>query len=476
MDKITDDMFKEIIEKSTNWEDICKKFNILKVNRDLQTKIKRLNINCSHINETYIDYNKKINSEYLGNISEEKLIEIVKNAKNWNDIIIGCGLKHMNRNLQKRLDKIDHSHLPQNFGGLYSKLGKYSKEYYEEIVKKSKSWDEILEILKYSSTLFIKTIKKYFDQYEINYIHLTYPEKLSNKMKIELKDILVENSTYNNGKALKKRLKEELGWEHKCAHCYQSIFSNCNVKDVPIPLEVDHISGNHFDNRIENLRLLCPTCHALTDTYKGKNMAVTKINKENPKVDKENIIKKLFLRKCIDCNIDMVRKNTRCVNCNIKYNFQKYLEKYPMIPSYDQLKKDLNVLEHYTQIGKKYKLSPKIISEIFYKYKLINNEIILDTNEEIVEKDTNEIIIDTKKEEKTIKCIDCDNLISKKATRCIICNDTHKFKEASYDRPSYEQLKKDMEELKFYTTIGKKYNVSDNCIRKWIRKYEKYNL
>lgn len=466
---ITDDKIKEIIKNNTNWEDICKSFNIISVIQDLQRKIKRLNINCSHIKETYIDYNKKINSDYLGHISEEKLIEIVKNAKNWSDIIIGCGLKHMNRNLQRRLDKIDHSHLPQNFGGLYSKLGKYSKEYYEDIVKKSKNWDEILQILKYSSTLFIKTIKRYFDQYDINYTHLTYPEKLSNKMKIELKDILVENSTYNNGKALKKRLEEELGWEHKCSHCNQSTFSNCNVKDVPIPLEVDHISGNHFDNRIENLRLLCPTCHALTDTYKGKNMAVTRINKENPKVDNEKQnLKTPFLRKCIDCNIDIVRKIPRCVACNIKYNFQKYLEKYPMIPSYDELKKDLNELENYTQIGKKYKLSPKIISEIFYRYKLINNEI-----EQPIIENTNKIIII--EEEKLKKCIDCDNLISQKATRCITCNDIHKFKEASNDRPSYEQLKKDMEELKYYTAIGKKYNVSDNCIRKWIKKYEKYN-
>ncbi len=41
--------------------------------------------------------------------------------------------------------------------------------------------------------------------------------------------------------------------------------------DKPIPLELDHINGISNDNRIENLRLLCPNCHPLTETYRGRN-------------------------------------------------------------------------------------------------------------------------------------------------------------------------------------------------------------
>lgn len=81
-----------------------------------------------------------------------------------------------------------------------------------------------------------------------------------------LEEILVQNSDYANTSRLRKRLVTAGLLQPRCTSCGLTEWLA-----QPIPLELDHINGDRFDHRLENLRLLCPNCHALTATYRGKN-------------------------------------------------------------------------------------------------------------------------------------------------------------------------------------------------------------
>ena len=76
---------------------------------------------------------------------------------------------------------------------------------------------------------------------------------------------LTENSHHQSFR-LKGRLIAAGLKQHKCECC-----GITEWRGEPTPIELDHINGIHTDNRLENLRLLCPNCHAQTDTYRGKN-------------------------------------------------------------------------------------------------------------------------------------------------------------------------------------------------------------
>ena len=77
-------------------------------------------------------------------------------------------------------------------------------------------------------------------------------------------DIFVENSSYKCSWRLREHYKKTTGI-HRCERCGLDTWQG-----EPIPLEIHHINGINSDNRFENLRLLCPNCHALTNNYRGR--------------------------------------------------------------------------------------------------------------------------------------------------------------------------------------------------------------
>ncbi len=81
-----------------------------------------------------------------------------------------------------------------------------------------------------------------------------------------MEKLLVKGGTFQSFK-LKKRLFREGLKEEKCELCGWAEKS----EDGRIPVELDHINGDRYDNRLQNLRILCPNCHSLQPTHRGKN-------------------------------------------------------------------------------------------------------------------------------------------------------------------------------------------------------------
>lgn len=158
--------------------------------------------------------------------------------------------------------------------------------------------------------------------------------------RIETKDILVKDSTYKDATKLKKRLIEEGLKEYICEGCKRTEWEG-----VPIPLQIHHVNGVHNDNRLENIQLLCPNCHSLTDTYAGKNA-----NRESNTKYNKSLVKKTI-------------------------NKEKWLEIQERIwinnhPSKDTLCNVFKEVGSFRGVGKLYNVSDKAITKWFKHYGL----------------------------------------------------------------------------------------------------------
>lgn len=120
-----------------------------------------------------------------------------------------------------------------------------------------------------ASKLQIKydTYKKYAIKYDCFVTNQSGKGKTRvSSNKIDLEEILKGLHPQYQSNKLRIRLISEGIFEHKCNNCL-----NIEWLGKPIPLELEHKDGNSTNHILDNLELLCPNCHAFTDTYRGKN-------------------------------------------------------------------------------------------------------------------------------------------------------------------------------------------------------------
>lgn len=153
------------------------------------------------------------------------------------------------------------------------KLRKYTLEQLEQAVKLSVSLRQVLEKLNIiPAGGNYSTLKKAIQHFNLNTEHFTGQNLKGRKLNPRRKPIeeyLTKNSGVQSNK-LRKYLIDAKVFEKKCSCCNSTTWL-----DFPIPLELDHIDGDNTNNELSNLRMLCPNCHALTPTYRGKNIKKT---------------------------------------------------------------------------------------------------------------------------------------------------------------------------------------------------------
>jgi hypothetical protein len=184
------------------------------------------------------------------------------------------------------------------------KIINISKDQFEHAVNDSYSIANALRLLGYIGVGGnYKTFYKLQNIYNVDISHFTgKASRLFNKVTFQqksLSDVLCENSEYSRA-SLKKRLIDEGILLNDCYIC--ELKSEWNNK--PLVLILDHINGINNDNRIENLRLVCPNCNSQLSTFCGRNRKCGLNSKCN--------------KKCIDCESYISDDATRCVKCHKK--------------------------------------------------------------------------------------------------------------------------------------------------------------
>ncbi len=242
-----------------------------------------------------------------------------------------------------------------------------------EWLNEGKSFSEIIILLDCKMT----TLRKY-----LKILDLKSKTTKNFNIKMDLSFYLRKN-IHTKSSNLKFRLIKEGLKEHKCEKCKKTRWLNQRI-----PIELHHIDGDNTNNLLENLQILCPNCHALTDNFTSKNL----------KSNNRDIKKDMYC----DCGNLKTAEAKKCLTC--------YGNQRSKIKSIEKTKKVFDYKKHFCVCGKSVRF-------------------------------------------KNTTCRPCYNLTLR-----------------TVERPLLQILIKDIRTLG-YSATGRKYGVSDNAIRKWLKHY-----
>lgn len=238
------------------------------------------------------------------------------------------------------------------------KKTRYTKEFLLPLVATSTSMSDLLKIIGIRTAGGnYNNIRRHIEINNISTDH--YKEyqkikldKLHLKLLIPLAEVLVKGRA-TNGSNLKRRLYS-LGLKTPlCELCGQGELWN----GKKMSLILDHINGHHDDNRLENLRIVCPNCNATLDTHCNKNRS-----------KKWNKLQELGFDGASNLDLRKVRRTT---NIFTEKEKNYYLSKRKVVrPPLDQLELEIQNFG-YRGTGKIYGVSDVAIRKWVETYKKI---------------------------------------------------------------------------------------------------------
>ena len=224
-----------------------------------------------------------------------------------------------------------------------NKIYKLSDEQFVELLKKSSTISEVLFKLGYTvkgNSWGYSQVKRRMDDLNLDYSIFKGKSavmKITKLNNVKKEDILKENCRHQRTALRRYVIKNNL-IPYKCAIC------GCTEwQGKTLSLELDHINGINNDNRLENLRFLCPNCHSQTSTYGSRNQQLNSSEYDIPDDLRKMVEEKYNEVKSVK-RVSSILGIRRCVVTKIvnesgqKHSNQKYIIRYD---------KDWNELARY---------------------------------------------------------------------------------------------------------------------------------
>ena len=224
-------------------------------------------------------------------------------------------------------------------------LDSYSAEEFKQIVNQSYSWADLGKKLGYNcnSSNLKEQLEARVKKEKLDISHFSIHGK--GKIERTRENVFIDNSTANQTTLRKFYLQENI--PYICTICGQEPF--WNGKEMTLIL--DHINGKNHDDRLENLRWVCPNCNIQLPTTNRRKTSDILLNK------------KYY---CCDCGIEISKGSTRCRSCQGK---QKIIPITELPVTREELKQLIRTTP-FTKIGEKYHISDNMVRKWCDKFDL----------------------------------------------------------------------------------------------------------